>query len=177
MRLLAIDPGPRESAYVVFDPDRSVLVRYDDGRLGDVRGRLQSFGILPNDVMLSMLRAIRVAGIDGDTTLGLAVIEQVASYGAVVSTSIFETVRWAGRFEEALDSRGVRVDRVGRLPVKVHLTGKANTKDAHVNAVLKGRYGGDSAKGTKAKPGPLYGVSRDVWAALAVAVAYSEGAR
>lgn len=177
MKMLAIDPGPRESAYVLYDPSASVLVREDDGRLSNVRGKVVSHGIVPNDVLLHILRAVRVAGIDGYTTLDLAVIEQVASYGAVVSTSIFQTVRWAARFEEALDERGVRVDYLGRVPIKVHITGRANTKDSHVNAVLKGRYGGDSAKGTKAKPGPLYGVSRDVWAALAVAVAYTEGAR
>lgn len=177
MKLLAIDPGPRESAYVVIDRDRWVEATFDDGHRDMVKGRIEDKGIVPNDVLVQMCRGVRVAGIDGFTTLADVVIEQVVSYGQVVNSSIFETVRWAGRFEEALDVHGLDVHRLARKPIKVHLTGKANTKDAHVNAALKGRYGGDAAKGTKAAPGPLYGVSRDIWAALAVAVAYTEGAR
>jgi hypothetical protein len=34
-----------------------------------------------------------------------------------------------------------------------------------------------AAVGLKASPGPLYGVSRDVWQALALGVAYADGAR
>jgi hypothetical protein len=33
--------------------------------------------------------------------------------------------------------------------------------------------GGSAAVGRKASPGPLYGISRDVWSALAIAVTYS----
>jgi hypothetical protein len=35
------------------------------------------------------------------------------------------------------------------------------------------RFGGSAAVGRKAAPGPLYGISRDVWSALAIAVTYT----
>jgi len=44
--------------------------------------------------------------------------------------------------------------------------------------LLIDRYGGVGGKraaiGLKASPGPLHGVSKDVWAALAVAVTYAD---
>ena len=39
---------------------------------------------------------------------------------------------------------------------------------------LLDRFGGSSAIGLKRSPGPLYGVSKDVWSALAVAVTYAD---
>ncbi len=51
------------------------------------------------------------------------------------------------------------------------VTGKGN-RDSLVRQRLIEIHGGDraSAVGTKAKPGPLYGVASHAWAALAVAV-------
>ena len=51
------------------------------------------------------------------------------------------------------------------------VTGKGN-RDSLVRQRLIEMFGGDraSAVGTKAKPGPLYGVASHAWAALAVAV-------
>jgi len=56
------------------------------------------------------------------------------------------------------------------------VTGKGN-RDAMGRARLIELFGGDkeTAIGRKASPGPLYGVTGDAWAALAVAVAVSEG--
>ena len=51
--------------------------------------------------------------------------------------------------------------------IKVHLCESARAKDGNVRQALIDRIG---AQGTKKKPGPTYGVSKDVWAALAVAV-------
>ena len=38
---------------------------------------------------------------------------------------------------------------------------------------LLDRFGGSTAIGRKAAPGPLHGISRDVWLALAIAVTYT----
>jgi len=54
--------------------------------------------------------------------------------------------------------------------VKLHLCGSARAKDTNIRQALIDRYGGSAAIGKKAAPGPLYGVSKDVWSALAVAV-------
>ncbi len=42
-------------------------------------------------------------------------------------------------------------------------------KDANISQALRDRFG---EKGTKAHPGWFYGVSKDVWSAIAVGVAY-----
>jgi hypothetical protein len=100
------------------------------------------------------------------------VIEQVASYGMPVGAEVFETVFWSGRFAEASVPR--RVHRITRKAIVTHLCGSARAKDSNVRQALIDRFGGTDAIGRKATPGPLYGVTRDVWAALAVAICYVE---
>ncbi|HET6477318.1 MAG TPA: hypothetical protein VFH93_14740 [Thermoleophilia bacterium] len=46
-------------------------------------------------------------------------------------------------------------------------------KDANIRQALLDRFGGPAAVGRKAAPGPLYGIARDVWSALAIAVTYT----
>jgi hypothetical protein len=106
----------------------------------------------------------------------VAVLEQVEGMGMAVGKEVFETVHWCGRFHQALVSNGAAVERVTRRAVKLQLCGSMKAKDANIRRALLDRYGPDEkvALGTKAQPGPLYGVSKDVWAALAVAVTYLE---
>ena len=61
-----------------------------------------------------------------------------------------------------------------RQTVKATLCHDTRAKDANVRQALLDRFGGSAAIGRKATPGPLYGVSRDVWSALALAVCYAE---
>lgn len=161
VNILAIDPGSEESAWVVYD-----------------NGRLVNFAIDDNERLLGRIRLPR-GTVEGDI-LSLrhdaVVIERIASYGMAVGESVFETVRWAGRFEEA--AHPLPVHRVTRREVKLHLCGQSRAKDANVRQALIDRYGGvggkEAAVGRKAAPGPLYGVSKDVWAALAVAVTWAD---
>jgi hypothetical protein len=63
-----------------------------------------------------------------------------------------------------------------RRAVKLALCGDSRAKDANIRQALIDRFGGkDAAIGRKAAPGPLYGISRDVWSALAIAVTYTIG--
>lgn len=145
MRILSIDPGPTESAYVV----------YDGVRVGD-------FAKVPNDILLMLC--------EGQTET--LVIEQVAAMGMAVGAEVFETVFWSGRFVQAW--RG-NWDRVKRHEVKMALCGNMKAKDANIRQAIIDRYGGkDSAIGKKKTPGPLYGLSGDCWSALAVAITYCE---
>jgi hypothetical protein len=95
-----------------------------------------------------------------------------------VGLEVFETVRWSGRFEEAAVAPVVYLSR---RAVKLQLCGSMKANDAAIRQALIDRYGGTGGKraavGRQASPGPLYGVSRDVWQALAVGVAYADGAR
>jgi hypothetical protein len=107
--------------------------------------------------------------------VGAAVVEFMSPRGMPTSRQEMETLWWAGRFAEAMHP--LRVDRVTRDDVKYHLTGRrAKVGDANVRAALIDRFGGIGGKaaaiGTKANPGPLYGVTADVWAALGVAITY-----
>ena len=66
---------------------------------------------------------------------------------------------------------------ITRREVKNHICrGHRKKNDSQVRSCLIERYGPDvnDAIGTKKDPGPLYGVTGDVWAALAVGVAYRD---
>jgi hypothetical protein len=144
--VLAIDPGSSQSAWLRFDGDRP-----------------QGFGITANDVLV---RALRTGGLPE-----VVAIEKVESYGMAVGAEVFDTVLWAGRFAEA--AHRVPVVLLPRRAVKLALCGDSRAKDANIRQALIDRFGGVAAIGRKAAPGPLYGISRDVWSALAIAVTYT----
>lgn len=152
-RILAIDPGTHRSAWLVLAGDRPT-----------------AFGIEPNDELVAILRGERGIRPDPD----VLVIEEITSYGTrPVGRETFQTMRQAGRFEEAL--HGVPTVYVPRGSVARHFNARG---DAGVRAAVIDRFGGkDHAIGRKAAPGPLYGIHADVWSALALAIAYQEGAK
>lgn len=152
--VLAIDPGPTRSAWVVLGP----------------AGGLRSFAFWENERLLEALRNDEFS-----REIGQLVVEQVQSFGMTVGAEVFETVYWSGRFAEA--ARPLPVARIGRLAVKMALCHDSRAKDPNVRQALIDRYGGSTAIGRKAAPGPLYGVAGDVWSALAVGCAWQDGAR
>ena len=153
-RILAIDPGSEQSAWLLWMDAETQGVR--------------DFGIASNDELLTDLRRVTWYP-------DVVVIEKIESYGMAVGREVFDTVHWAGRFTEA--ARPTPVVQLPRRAVKLAICGDTRAKDANIRQALLDRFGGSAAKGTKAAPGPLYGISRDVWSALAIAVSYSEGAR
>ena len=154
--ILAIDPGSELSAWVVYDVASGVL---------------RSHAKEPNEQLLTRLRE---AG--HQEHVDRVVIEWTAPRGMPASAQLFETLWWAGRFAEA--ARPLSVDRIPRLEVKQHICGRTNATDTNIRHALIDRYGGVGGKavaiGLKASPGPLYGVSKDVWAALAVACTWAD---
>jgi hypothetical protein len=151
MNIFAVDPGPTESAWLIW------------------RDRIISFGKLPNEDLLTMILERRsLAEVASNAPNDLLVIEQVASFGMPVGAEVFETVFWSGRFAEAWPGR---FDRIKRHSVKMHLCGNMRAKDGNIRQALIDKFG---APGTKKNPGATYGISGDVWSALAVAVVYSE---
>jgi hypothetical protein len=143
MNILAIDPGPEESAYVVMDSS----------------SRIYSFGKIPN------LQMVNQHGKPFDRV----VIEMIASYGMPVGREVFETCVWIGRFMEAFGAE--RCDRLTRIEIKSHLCHSAKAKDGNIRQALIDRLG---PPGTKRAPGGTYGISGDVWSALAVAVTWMD---
>lgn len=149
MRVLAIDPGTTESAYVVFNGERVL-----------------DSAILDNAALLDMIKPF--AGIDGRTA-HLA-IEMVESFGMPVGREVFETVFWIGRFCQAWASVGPFA-RVTRREVKMYLCQNSRAKDGNIRQALLDKLG---PQGTKKEPGPTYGMRSHLWSALAVAVTFAE---
>jgi len=155
MIVLAIDPGTLRSAWLLWDGERP-----------------RAFGIDDNELLVRKLRfGMTPTGAHG---ADVVVIEKIESYGMAVGVDVFETVRWAARFEEA--SRPTPVVYLTRRAVKLNLCQSSRAKDANVRTALLDRFGGKAvAVGTKRVPGPLYGISKDCWSALAIAVTYTDG--
>jgi len=159
MYIIAIDPGPERSGYVVFDGTRVLACGW---------------------ATTDSIRDVIWKWYDGQTYV---VFEGVESYGMAVGVETFETVFVTGRlYEYAVRTYAVNipdaheesyVSRIYRKAIKLHLCGSARAKDANIRVALLDRFGGaKAAKGTKAEPGPLYGVSGHCWAALALAVTW-----
>jgi len=116
------------------------------------------------------------------------VFEGISSYGKKVGGDTFGTLKWIWRMFEAIDSRrrpgSPEPVIVIRRIVSAHLVGACpkGKMDAMIKRALAERFAGMGAEprtavGLKKSPGPLYGVAKDMWSALAVAVAYVEGAK
>lgn len=144
LSVLAIDPGPEQSAWVIFEANSQKLLQFD---------------IQPNQHFLEALKSAQAQ---------IMVLEQIASFGMPVGAEVFETVFWSGRFAEAW---GREFHRVKRHEVKMHLCHNMRAKDANIRQALIDRFG---PVGTKKAPGRLYGISKDLWSALAIAVTWSD---
>jgi hypothetical protein len=153
--ILAIDPGTMESAWVVLRD-----------------GKPASYGKAANDYIANEVHKTNAFGY---APSHLA-IEMVASYGMPVGREVFETCVWIGRFIQAW---GGEFTQVYRKDVKMHLCQSARAKDSNILAALLDRFGPGRSKavGTKKAPGPCYGFSGDMWAALAVAVTFQDTLR
>lgn len=149
MKIIAIDPGTENSSWVVFD-GKKVLQSGDQSNL--------------------LLRAMLWQGCSRQLRLhdAILVIEKVESFGMAVGKEVFETVFWSGRFAEAWKGTYARI---GRKEVKLHLCGSTRAKDSNIRQALIDKLG---PVGTKKNPGPCYGISKHLWAALAVAVTFAE---
>lgn len=170
MKVLAIDPGPQKSAWVILDGVNVV-----------------DFNIEDND-SISFRKTDHLA------------IEMIASYGMAVGAEVFETCVWIGRFIEMLHDRGHT--KIYRKDVCLNLCGSVRAKDSNVRQALIDRYGGQSTAigGVKCRkckgkgwfgagrpvcadcngrtwenpPGPLHGITADVWQALGVGVTFQD---
>ena len=150
--ILAIDPGPVESAWVTYN-------EYQHGSGPSVC----DFSKHDNQELLAYLKR------RGDGLPTRLVIEKIASYGMAVGEEVFETCVWTGRFMQAFGAE--HCDRITRHQVKINLCGSARAKDANIRQAVIDRFGGSSAI---KKGGPLYKVSGDVWSALAVALTWCD---
>jgi hypothetical protein len=157
VRILAIDPGPTESAWCLYAPSHP-----------------PTWAKWSNDELLERLQT---AEPPFDGRAPCTVIEAVASYGMAVGKEVFETVFWTGRFYETIRrTEGVEPHRMFRMAVKMHLCHSAKANDSNIRQALIDRFGPGKAAaiGVKKSPGPLFGFAKDGWAALALAVTFAD---
>jgi hypothetical protein len=150
--ILAIDPGNTESAFALINmPDFQLL----------------KFGKVENEILLQNIEFL--AG-----QADHFAIEMVASYGMPVGKDVFETCVWIGRFIQKAETEH---NFVYRKDEKICLCGSLKAKDGNIRQALIDRYAKfdfKNGKGTKKNPDTFYGVSKDVWQAVAVAVTHYE---
>jgi hypothetical protein len=110
----------------------------------------------------------------------LVAIEYPHPRGESMYTQLVDAIRWIGRYEGA---HGADLSYIDRKDVKMTLCGRCvGVGDSNIRAALLSRYpatgGGKIGQvGTKKLPGPLFGVSKDMWAALGVAITWNETKR
>jgi hypothetical protein len=156
--ILAIDPGNERSAAVVLNDAGSPVEFWKE----------------PNDEVLRRVLAIQHLWPSDERgeIVGHLAIEMIASYGMPVGREVFDTCVWIGRFVQAWNAPHTLVYR---RDVKMFLCGNNTAKDGNIRQALIDRFGGkDRAIGNKRAPGPLHGISNDVWSALAVGVTWRE---
>lgn len=146
--ILGIDPGNEQSAFALLDWDL----------------KPKKFGIVPNHKMLSV-----IGGITYKRPYPAVAIEMIASYGMAVGATVFDTCVWTGRFIQ--EAYPAKVELIYRKDEKMTLCGSMKAKDGNIRQALIDRFG---VVGTKKAPGWFYGVSKDVWAAIAVGVTYHD---
>jgi hypothetical protein len=105
------------------------------------------------------------------------IIEDVVCMGMPAGKTLFDTAKWVGRFVQfwhdfcSLESPTV----VPRHQIKMHHCGSTRAKDANIRQAVIDRFpatGGGKVPqiGTSKQKGPLYGISGDLWSALAIAL-------
>lgn len=151
MNVLAVDPGPEQSAYARID----------------AACRPVEVGILPNEELRAELHRLSAGA--------HTAIEWISSYGMPVGVEVFDTCLWVGCFSEYLRLMGhpTTPQLIKRGEVKLHLCHTARAKDGNVTQALVDRFAPgqpNKGKGTKTAPGWFYGFHDDIWQAYALAV-------
>lgn len=162
MKILGIDPGNIHSAYVVYDTDAHALLS---------KGRVEN----------SELSSHVMHGGGGVHQADYMAIEYMHSMGMPQSQEVLDTHFYAGRLvqmwvasRDGLTS-GEDWWPIKRREVKLTICGHPRAKDKNIRQAVLDMFpasGGGKIKqvGTKKEPGPLYGVSNDMWSALAIAI-------
>ncbi len=153
----AIDPGSEQSAVLRYCPETRAI---------------DCAGILANLEVLGWLDA---------TAADVLVIEQTKPYTIAMKgkqrsfypVELQTTDVWSGRF---IERWGAAYSLMDRRRIKQLLCGNASVGDPQVRDAILDRFGGSRAVavGTVKAPGPLHKLRRDLWAALAVALAYCD---
>ena len=145
MRVLGIDPGPKESAYCVWDGEK-----------------IQDSGKVPTEAVLDV---IYKASTFNETCVAC---EHLQCFGMGVGKEVFETAYWIGDFRGHCRHHGIKFIPVFRGDVKSYWCQSQRATDSNIRFALEDRFG---PKGTKKNPGLMYPlVGSDMRSAFAIAV-------
>jgi hypothetical protein len=154
-KILAIDPGDVESAFVILDEN---LIPVE-------------FGKIPNIELLASIKKLYRKYLFEHVA-----IEMIASYGMAVGKTVFETCVWIGRFVQMIIFEAeTKPEYVYRKDEKINLCGSMKAKDSNIRQALIDRFAKHdfkNGKGNKKNPDVFYGFKADIWAAMAVGVTY-----
>jgi hypothetical protein len=156
MRILSLDVGTTETAYALMDHS--------------LENPLMEFAKLPNEEIELLIYSV---GPYPHEVVKMA-YEEFASYGMPIGQTTMKSIWWNGYFCKCCEDAGIEYIPILRKDVKMHLCGTMKAKDCNIRQALIDRYG---EPGTKACPGILHGVSKDVWSAIAINVTYWESVK
>lgn len=155
--IFSVDPGNEYSAYSLLDEDLKPI----------------EFGKVTNHELSEIIK--HYYNIDYTVHENTPfVIEMIGHYGTGMPAgkTVFDTCVWIGRFTELYQSiTGKEPVYIMRKEEKINLCGNMKAKDGNIRQALIDRFG---VVGTKKNQGWFYGVSKDVWAAIAVGVTYHD---
>jgi len=150
MKILAIDPGTTQSAYILWNTEKQTVL---------------SCGLMDNNPFVKKyISFVQCKMAD------LIAVEMIQNYGFQMGRSTIETIMFVGELKAFWDANHYDVTEFklyGRPTIKGHFNAK---KDAMIRASLRMRYGEHEFK----KGGKFYGVKKDIWSAMAIAVALTE---
>lgn len=160
MIILAIDPGPEHSGWVVYSEGKVV-------HAGTETPNEKVLSIITSEDLVSGFRTTVLQ----PTGFNSLAVEWFQSYGMPVGATVFDAVAWVGRFEQAAIERNLRTMRITRADCALELCHTKRAKESALRQRLIDLHGGDrrAAIGIKKAQGPLYHVKGHAWSALAVA--------
>lgn len=141
--ITAVDPGPEYSAIVKWDGEH--ILGRDYVESDKFREYLSLESSKPNHI----------------------ICEGLQCFGMAVGQSTFVTAYLVGSIREYCRTSGLDFTIIFRNNVKLHHCHSPRAKDANIRQALIDRLG---APGTKKQPGPTFGITADLWSALAIAL-------
>jgi hypothetical protein len=148
-KIIAIDPGNEESAFVIMDAETYKPIEFHK---------------IDNEKLANIL-PLFIEGYKIET----CIIESIASYGMPVGKSVFETCIYIGRLTQICIYNNVKYEYMPRQRVKLNLCNSVKAKDSNIRQALINRFG---IVGTKKNQGFFYGFKADIWSAFAIGTTY-----
>lgn len=149
--VFAIDAGSTHSGYAILERDPIQILKE----------KTPTFGKIPNEELLEI--------IPHWTKNTDFAIEFPYPKNNVVAFEVFLMTAWVGRFQQVIEQNHGRHFKVFRHREKSVLCRSGAANDSQIRASVIDLLGG---KGTRENPGNTYGVTADVWQALAVGITF-----